>query len=347
MRAAKRRYLLLLEELRREKERVRREMETLRLQQEAQAQAQHELEQQRKREAELEQEQQKQEQREREREREELQRQKEREEKPQPQQRQVAPPSTALPPPPPPPPPPLPAAIPVPAAIPAPAAVQPERRDPMSVFEERIFRMHDLASSGDLTSLQAHLEQHPEDYIATDPRHCHCGLLHSSARGWQVEVLCHLNPTALDIVSLLDAEGNNLINHAAMGDVDGPGRRGDHSDQVATLRFLLAVLEESEEGSGSSSAPSWSAKKAASRKSTSSSHVSFRFFSSAPSALISHATYLSRSRETYEMMEAAAQDMMSKTVKRSSLHGTSLNSNTLPSLAQVKGVLKAGWLNKR
>jgi hypothetical protein len=205
--------------------------------------------------------------------------------------------------------------------------------------------MHDLSVGGDLTALQLHLAQHPEDYIATDPRHSHCGLLHSAARGWQVEVLRHLSPTAMDVVSLLDAEGNNLIHHAAMGGgVDG------HGDQVATLRFLLGVLEESEDSNASaassSASSSWSSKKTG-RKSTRSSHVSFRFTSSAPSALISHAAFLSRSKETYQSMEKAAQEMMTKTVKRSSLHGTSLNSNTLPSLAQVKGVLKAGWLNKR
>jgi hypothetical protein len=128
------------------------------------------------------------------------------------------------------------------------------------------------------------------------------------------------------------------------------GQKWWHGDQVATLRFLLGVLEESEDSNASaassSASSSWSSKKTG-RKSTRSSHVSFRFTSSAPSALISHAAFLSRSKETYQSMEKAAQEMMTKTVKRSSLHGTSLNSNTLPSLAQVKGVLKAGWLNKR
>lgn len=328
---------MLLEELRREKDRIRRERERLRLQQ--QAQAQQELEERRRLEAELEEqrkEQEEQQQRQRERERDEQHRRKQQQEKEEmergrPQQESVP---AAVPPPPPPPPPP-------PAAPSGPSGLQ----DPLSIIEERIFRMHDLSARGDLTALQLHLAQHPEDYIAPDPRHSHCGLLHSAARGWQVEVLRHLSPTAMDVVSLLDAQGNNLIHHAAMGDsADGPG------DQVATLRFLLGVLEESEDCSGSatssSSSSSWSSKKAG-RKSTRSSHVSFRFTSSAPSALISHAAYLSRSKETYQSMERAAQDMMSKTVKRSSLHGTSLNSNTLPSLAAVKGVLKAGWLNKR
>lgn len=206
-------------------------------------------------------------------------------------------------------------------------------------FIDRVSRMHDLCTSGDLTSLQAHLTEHPEDYIATDPRHKHCGILHSAAKGSQLHVLRYLNPTAMDIVALLDSEGNNLLHYAALSQVNSS------SDQLGTFRFLIEILE----GEAISSFDPHSKRRTSTVGGTGGSSngsrvVSFKF-TNTPSALISHTNYLRKTREAYEQMETAAQQMMLKTAKRSSLYNTTLNSNS--QVTTVSGVIKSGWLSKR
>jgi len=195
----------------------------------------------------------------------------------------------------------------------------------ISLFEDRIMQLHDHCISGDLKALQEHLKAHPGDYIATNSHSNHCTLLHSAALGGHAAIIEFLSPALVDIIAVLDNHGNNMLHYAASS-------MNTAANKIAVLRQLLSILE------------NLNSSDTASVTSRASSRISFRF-SSSPSSLISCAAFLERVKAVEEALDAAAQNMMLKTVKRSSLYNTSLNANSTPSL--VNGVLKAGWLSKR